>query len=241
VDPAALGTDLRVWGQLDLAGGRVVASRIDRAVPGDSRMLRGMLATIDPAAGLLQVGTLQARAADPATVPVDLGTGAVVRMVLGDRGPDGVWALLAVRDDALRPPDGVTAKLQGRVTRFGNRNSFAVDGVPVNAATASIEGAAYLALGAAVEVSGTMRNGLLLARSVQAEAPEPIEFEGRISAYDSGRRLLTVNGMQLHWSASTVFLHGTWRDLRAGRQVAGIAAWLPGPVGLEVARLQFEN
>lgn len=146
-----------------------------------------------------------------------------------------------MRDDALRPPDNVTAQLQGRVTQFTNSKTFALDGVPVDATVASVEGAAYLALGAAVEVSGTMRRGELLAHEVHAEAPEPVEFEGRITAYDGALQLMNVGGLQLHWSTSTVFTRGAPRDLRVGRVVAGVGAWGAGQARVDVTRLQIET
>jgi hypothetical protein len=174
-------------------------------------------------------------------VPATLRPGAVVRAVLGPRGADGVWELLAVRDDALRPPDNVTAQLEGRVTQFDSARSFALDGVAVDATLATVEGAAYLALGAAVEVSGTMRRGVLVAREVHAAAPEPVEFEGRIEACDAALQVMTLGGRQLHWSASTVFTRGTARDLHAGQQVAGLGVWGAGQVQVEVSRLQVGN
>jgi hypothetical protein len=190
VDLMAPNLALRVWGQLDLAGGRITATRVALMVPGDSTMLRGLLGALDPLSGRLQIGTLVARPADPSAVPTIVSTGlrpgAVVRAVLGPRGADGVWELLALRDDALRPPDNVTAQLEGRVTQFDSSRSFALDGVAVDATTATVEGARYLALGAAVEVSGTMRRGVLVAREVHAEAPEPAEHEGRGAAVKGG-------------------------------------------------------
>jgi hypothetical protein len=241
VNLLAPDANLRIWGQLDLAGGRIVATRIARMAPGDSTMLRGLLAAIDHGAGQVQIGTLLARASDPAAVPAALGPGSVVRAVLGARGADGVWELLAVRDDALRPPDNVTAKLQGRVTALQSASSFAVDGVPVNAAAATVQGAAYLVLGASAEVSGTMRSGVLVAREVSAEAPEPVEFEGRLDTCDRTLRLMTLGGLQLHWSEATVFTRGAPRDLRAGQMVAGVGVWAPGQTRVEITRLQIEN
>lgn len=241
VDLLAPALQLRVWGQLDLAGGRIAASRIALGTPGDSPMLRGLLGALDPSTGQLQIGTLVARPASPGTVPDGLRPGAVVRAVLGARGSDGVWALQSVRDDALRPPDNVAVQLSGRVTQFDSARSFALDGVAVDATLATVEGAAYLALGAAVEVAGTMRRGVLVAREVHAEAPEPVEFEGRLDAYDPALQLMTLGGLALHWSASTVFARGTARDLRAGRKVAGVGVWGPGLTQLEVTRLQIEG
>lgn len=241
VDLLAPNTPLRIWGQLDLAGGRIVATRVARMAAGESPMLRGLLAAVDHGTGQLQIGTLLARASNPAIVAAALIAGSVVRAVLGTQGPDGVWELLAVRDDALRPPDNVNANLEGRVTQFDSVNSFALDGVPVNATAAIVEGAAYLVLGAAVEVSGTVRGGVLVAREVHAQASEPLEFEGRLDAYDKTLHLMTLGGLQLHWSDTTVFTRGTPRDLRAGRVVAGVGVWGPGQVRLEVTRLQIEN
>ncbi|MFX7992916.1 hypothetical protein ABTK58_20645, partial [Acinetobacter baumannii] len=39
--PGAAGTpaEVQVWGQLDLAGGRILASRLERALPTDTPML----------------------------------------------------------------------------------------------------------------------------------------------------------------------------------------------------------
>ncbi len=241
VDPAAPTADWRVWGQLDLAGGRVVATRIARMAPGDSLMLRGLLGAVDADTGQVQIGALVARTSDPAVVPASLRAGAFVRAVLGNQGSDGVWTLLAVRDDALRLLDNVNAELEGRVTRVDSATRFAVDGVPVDATLAHVEGAPFLVLGAAVEVSGTARRGVLVARTVKAEAPEPVEFEGRLSAYDGALHLMTLGGLQLHWSASTVFTRGSSRELRAGRMVAGVGVWGPGQLRLEVTRLQIEN
>lgn len=241
VDLLAPHLALRVWGQLDFAGGRIAATRITRMPAGDSPMLRGLLAAIDSATSQLQIGALVARPGNPAVLPATLAVGAVVRAVLGTQGSDGVWELLAVRDDALRLPDNVAARLDGRVTRIDNARSFAVDGVAVDASTASIEGAAYLVLGAAVEVSGTARRGVLVAREVHAEAPEPVEFEGRLSACDNALQLMTLGGLQLHWSASTVFTRGSARDLRVGRTVAGLGLWSAGHTQVEATRLQIAN
>jgi hypothetical protein len=241
VDLLASDLPLRVWGQLDLAGGRIVATRIALMAAGDSTMLRGLLGALDPVTGQLQIGALAARPVNPAVVPAALRPGAVVRAVLGARGADGVWELLAVRDDALRLPDNVSALLQGRVTRFDSAASFALDGVPVDATAATVEGAAYLGLGAAVEVSGMARRGVLVAREVHAEAPEPVEFAGRLVACDASQQLMTVAGLQVHWSASTVFTQGSARDLHVGCLVAGVGLWGPGEISLEATRLQIGN
>ncbi len=239
VGAGGTGRTLRVWGQLDLARGRVVASRVALARPGDTTMLRGLLAAIDAAQGLVQVGSLQARAGDASVLPAGLSAGAVVRLVLGEQGDDGVWDLLSAREDAVRPPDGLATQLDGWVTQFSSAAQFMLDGVAVDARTARVEGAAYLGLGAKVSASGTMRAGVLVARELAAEAPEPVEFEGRIDSVNLARQTLSVAGTTLHWSSTTRFTRGTPSALRVGRQVAGVGRWGDGQVMLEASRLSI--
>ena len=240
--PGASGapTDVQVWGQLDLVAGRIVASRLARRQPGHAPMLRGVLGTLDRAAGTLQVGPLVARAASPGLIPTGLAEGAVVRLVLGQMLADGSWELLAARDDALRPPDGLKTELEGRVTQFSSVKQFALDGVPVDASRAQIEGAAQFQLGAEVEVHGTMRRGVLVATEVSAQAPEPLELAGRIVALDAGSQTFLLNGWQVRWDASTRFSRGNSSALRVGRTVALRARWRPGDTALLALQITLE-
>jgi hypothetical protein len=52
---------------------------------------------------------------------------------------------------------------------------------------------------------------------------------------------MTVAGLQVHWSASTVFTQGSARDLHVGCLVAGVGLWGPGEISLEATRLQIGN
>ncbi|MCV2369083.1 DUF5666 domain-containing protein [Roseateles oligotrophus] len=235
------GRNLRVWGQLDLARSEVVASRVALARPGDTDMLRGLLSGIDRAAGTVQVGSLQAYAADAALLPAGLELGAVVRLVVGAARTDGSLALLALREDAVHPPEGSRVELAGRVTQFSSAQRFALDGVAVDASQALFEGLANLAAGAEASVSGRMIGGVLVASEVHAQAAEPLEFSGRIDALDVLRQTISVGGMLLHWSSATRFVSSSAKDLRVGRQLAGLARWVPGQAALEASRLSVEK
>ncbi|MFX7800683.1 hypothetical protein ABTK24_19515, partial [Acinetobacter baumannii] len=85
-------------------------------------------------------------------IPADLSPGSVVRLVLDAPAADGSWLLLQARNDALRPPDGLETELQGRITQLSSVQRFALDGVPVDASQAQIEGLAQLQTGAGAEV-----------------------------------------------------------------------------------------
>lgn len=232
--PGAAGAppDVQVWGQLDLVAGRIVASRLAVRTPNTAPMLRGLLTAVDRASGWLQVGPLLARATSGSAIASGLADGAVARLTLGAPLPDGSWELIEARDDALRPPDGVQAELEGHVTQFSNARQFSLDGVPVDASRAQVEGLAQLQLGASVEVHGSMRQGVLVATEVSAQAAEPLELAGSITALDAGSQTFLLHGWQLRWDATTRFSNGSSAGLRVGRQVAVRARWKPGSAAL---------
>lgn len=240
--PGAAGTpaDVQVWGRLDLVEGRIIASRLAVRTPPVAPMLRGVLTSVDRSSGWVQVGPLMARAQDGGAIPSGLAAGAVVRLTLGDALPDGSWQLLQARDDALRPPDGAKAELEGQVTQFTSTRQFALDGVPVDASRAQIEGLAQLQLGASAEVNGTMRDGVLVATEVSAQAAEPLELAGSITALDAGSQTFLLHGWQVRWDASTRFTGGSSAGLRAGRQVALRARWRPGDAALLALQITLE-
>lgn len=238
--PGAAGTPpaVQVWGQLDLAAGRIIATRLERALPNDAVMLRGVLG--DRGADWLQVGTLLARATDASIIPTGLAAGAVVRLVLGAPLADGSWLLLQARDDALRPPDGLEAELQGLVTQFTSARQFALDGVPVDASRAQIEGLAQLQAGAAAEVQGAMRDGVLVATEVSAEAPEPLEISGRLSGLDLTHDSFMLKGWRVQWTATTRFGSGGALGLRNGLSLTVRGRWRPGAASLQALQITLD-
>lgn len=240
--PGAAGTPagVRVWGQLDIAGGRIIASRLAVHTPTVAPMLRGVLTRVDRSAGWVQVGPLVARAASGSAIASGLAEGSVVRLTLGEPLPDGSWQLIEARDDALRPPDGLKVELAGQVTQFTSARQFALDGVPVMASRAQVEGLAQLQLGAAVEVQGTMREGVLVATEVSAQAAEPLELAGRITAMDAASQTFVLNGWQVRWDVTTRFSGGTSGGLRVGRQLALRARWRPGSAALQALTIALE-
>lgn len=238
--PGAGGTpaEVRVWGHLDLSAGRIVASRLERAQAQDAPMLRGLLTA--RGADWLQVGPLRAQATDARLIPADLAPGAVVRLVLGAPGPEGSWALLQARDDALRPPDGLAVELEGRVTQVTSARRFALDGVPVDASRAQIAGAAQLLPGAVAEVHGRMRDGVLEATEVAVEAAEPLELSGRVSGLEASLQRFSLKGWQVQWTPATRFSGGTALGLRDGRKLTVKGQGQPGSGTLRALQITLE-
>ena len=223
--PAAIqgGMRLRVWGELDVSGARIVATRVAVAQPAPTFIVRGVLSGLDGATGLLTMGAMQASFAPGATGIASLAVGTVVRASVSPNA-DGSLTLLALRDDALRVPDQVHAEIEGRITRVDSATRFAVDGVEVDAgALASVP--APLLAGAHAAVQGHMSQGLLRASSVEIEPEELVELEGSISAADAVTRSFVVKGVTVVWSNTTRFEGGTATLLKPKRRVAVTGHW----------------
>lgn len=234
------GTRVQAWGQLDSAGGRIVATRLGLAPATQAWVVRGVLTGLDRAQGRIRIGALRATAAPGSAtlIPAGLQLGDVVRARLS---ADGLGTLLSLRGAALQLPDRVAAELEGRITRIDGPRRFAVDGVTVNATGLSLlPAASLLTLGARVAVQGRSAQGVLRAATVRAEPDEPVELEGMISAADAARQTFVLKGLSVAWSASTVFIGGPARLLQARRRVAVVGRWNAERSVLEAQRIHVE-
>ena len=237
------GQVLQVWGQLDVAGGRIVATRVALAPAGSDLAVRGVVSAIDRTSGRAALGLLQLRFAADDTSLVDpaVGLGSVVRVRLlaGAAGLD--LPLLAMQQDALQLPDQVEAEIEGHITRVDSVGRFAVDGVDVDAAASAWAlGAAPLALGQHVAVQGRSANGLLVASKVEADALEWVELEGSITAADRAAQTFVLKGITVSWSDSTRFEGGTAKLLAARRHAAVLGRWTADRTQLVAARIHVE-
>jgi hypothetical protein len=206
------GDVLEVYATLDLAAGRYVASRIERRGSASVYKLRGAVAMLALSAHTITIGRAVidwsgVPPTDPATA---LAPGRLVRVTLATTAVAGVWRAIALTNDMPRPDDRDVAEVEGRVTAFMSASSFAVNGIAVDATTAVLpNGSAGLALGASVEVTGSLRGGVLFASRVQVGGDgggtEPFELNGNIESVDAAAQRFVVRGVTVHWSASTVF------------------------------------
>jgi hypothetical protein len=220
------GDELEVYATLDLAAGRYVASRIERRGSVPAYKLRGAVAALSLAAKTITIGRAvidwsAVPPADPATV---LAPGRLVRVTLASPAAAGVWRATALSNDMPRPDDRELAEVEGRITAFSSASSFAVNGIAVDATTAAFpSGTAGVALGAGVEVVGSLRAGVLIASRVQVNSDdggaEPFELNGRIESVDAPAQRFVLRGVTVQWSASTVFDSTGPAAIAVGRSV----------------------
>lgn len=225
----ALRAGIVVWvyGTLDVANGRIVATRIEPRSNVEFFKVRGSVTALDTAAATLTIGSLRVSygGLSPAPAAGLLAVGRTLHLRVATPSAGGLWPALFI--EAGEPPldDRDAVELEGRVTAFVSPSSFSIDGVPVDATGASFPGGtAGLVVGALVEAEGSLRGGVLVARTVQLEDEEDedeqsVELHGAIESVDAPRRQFVVRGVTVRWSDATRFDSSTAADIVVGRQV----------------------
>jgi Domain of unknown function (DUF5666) len=158
---------------------------------------------------------------------VDLAAGQVVRLRLAASTPVNGRFEVAGFGTALRAlPNIDDARLKGLVTSFVSSASFSVNGRPVDASTATFpNGSAGLRAGARVEVEGSVRAGVLVARKVTFEeesqgSNQTFELRGPITAVDAAAKTFVVRGLTVGTSRPDLrYENGSAANLVVGRAV----------------------
>ena len=232
---------VRVWGRLDTAGNRVVATRIDAAPPSAIGVVRGVLTLLDRVGGLVRIGAFEAHAGPGTAAMADgLAPGAVVR-ARAVPATGGGWALLSLTDDSLVIPDGLQAEIEGTVTQATSGRLFRVDGVAVDASSVFNDSTLAPLPGVRAEVHGRMQAGVLRAQSVAFEAGDTLlEIEGRVSSVDTVARRFVLRGYTVAWGTATRFEGGPASMLRTNRRVAVRGRWNTDRTGVDALSVHIE-
>ena len=237
----ALGDVVEVYGILDPQNGRIVATRIEAEDSASAYKLRGRISSVDTAArsfaingALVSYGGLQA-----AQVPAGLTNGQLVRVRLSTAPVGGLWVATALRG-GRRWPDAITeAKIEGIVTAFDSSSSFSVNGLPVNASAASFpDGSEGVVLGARVEVTGAISEGVLQASTVEIEerrfpGPRVWDLRGEIGRLDTSAKTFALRGITVWYGGSV-----DWRDGSEALLANGLRVRVRGPLAADRTRLE---
>lgn len=214
-----VGTVVRVYGADDGQGG-IHATRLELAGTVQSYKIVGAVTAWDATTATLQIGGATIDVSGIASLPEGLAVGTRVRAVLQTTPAAGVWVATALTaEDHHFQGDHDQAHLNGAITAFTSATSFSVDGTPVDASQAQFpDGQSGLALGAVVEVEGTMSNGTLVASRVSLESEHQglghdIELHGAISGLDTTAMTFMLRGSLVSYAGTVQFLHGTVASL----------------------------
>jgi hypothetical protein len=182
-------------------------------------------------------------------LPPNLGNGLPVRVRLQTTAVAGVWQAVSIRSGVRKVEDHDEARVRGVVTAFTDITSFSVNGLPVttSASTAFPDGSAGIVVGAAVEVEGAIRDGVLVASEVELEGHHAgdddrlNELHGTVSALDTTAQTFVVRGITAHYSGNTSFARGGASDLANGKAVEVKGRLASDGVTLEAKQVKFEQ
>ena len=226
----AAGAVIEVHGLADAATGHITATRVEAAGSATRYKLRGTLAGLNTSAKTFNIGAaaISYAALASTAVPSTLADGVALRVDLATAQSGGFWvaSALGVKGPRSDHANGLGGHVRGKITAFTSATRFTVDGVVVDAGTATFpDGSSGLALGVEVEVDGTVSNGVLVATKVSLESRHHADDSrqwhlfGAITALDTGAKTLVVRGVTVSWGIATSCVGGSVADLAVGRKV----------------------
>jgi|SRR5580765_1172900 len=247
-----VGDVLEVHAQFNTATGHYLAKRIEPEPAATVFKLRGVVASLDPAAKTFMIGgaLIDFSGVAAADLPNRFADGVKVRVRLQTaRNAAGAWVAISIHTGERRVEDHDEAEVHGIITDFTSTASFSVNGLPVDASKAAFpDGTAGIVLGASVEVEGAIVNGVLVAAKVELEDMHKNddrnrnELHGPISNLDTTAKTFVVRGVTVHYdSATTVFKDGKEADLADGKEVEVKGTLSADGTSVQATSIEFEN
>jgi hypothetical protein len=216
------GQTLEVYALFDSGTARYRATRVERRLVAPLYRLRGVVAEIQ--GNTLRIGNALFAFGAAANVPSDLAVGSFVRLfVANDPDAFGRWPVLRFGEVHRSLVDVADVSVKGFVTSLASLADLRVDGRPVDARGAVIEGGP-LAPGLRVEVAGSLRGGVLVAtrvslRSDQFERDRGFELRGPIEQVAANTSLV-LRGVTVGLTDPRLrYEGGAAADLAVGREV----------------------
>ena len=158
--------------------------------------------------------------------------------------PDGSWAVVGFSAAQQSVDDRDEVVIKGLVSTWTSRTSFSIDGRPVDASAAQVDGVP--ALGARVEVEGPVRGGVLRATKVRVRSDDDerergFELRGAIESVNAAQGTFVLRGLTVGTSRSDLrYDNGGPADLAPGRRVEVRGVLDSNGTALEATRIKFE-
>lgn len=203
---------VEVYGYVDPSDGHIQASRIEVfAVQPSAYKLSGTISQIDAINRSATLGQISINWASPTVLPSGINGGDFVRVTLNPNPLGTVWTATKIHYlssplSNLSGSQDYEAEVYGSITSYQSTASFLVNGIPVNATSASISGA--LMAGVFVEVEGRIRSGQLMATKVEVKSSSEIEsqdfeFYGYITNLNSNAKTFELRGETFSYDSNT--------------------------------------
>jgi hypothetical protein len=241
-----VGQILEIHALFDSTSGRYLATRIELEDNASEYRLRGVISQHDGTAKTFRIGdaVINYASADITDVP-SLADGQRVRVRLRvQAGQDtGPWVATRVRR-GVRNIDGVAdARIRGFVNAFASATQFQVNGIPVDATNARVEGT--VREGALVEVRGHVANGTLIASRVKVidrlgDEIQRFELHGQISALDTAAQTFMLREVKVSYANVLEWKDGSAADLADGKEVEVKGLWAEDRSVMRAVVIEFE-
>lgn len=244
----AVGSIYEVWGLIDPANQRFVATRIAPKAAATEYRLRGLVSELDTTARTFRIGSeLVNYAGVPnADVPRTLANGQFVRVTLQTTQVNGAWIVIRLRHSVRTWEPRPDVRVEGVITVFTSAQSFEINGLQIDAANAAFpDGTAGVVLGARVEVEGSIVNGVLVATKVELEDRRDrgrrlLEFRGEMSNLDTTAKTFALRGLTIWYGGTVEYRNGTEATLADGKIVEVKGFISTDHTRVEARRIEFK-
>lgn len=241
-----VGDIVELHGFNEPASNSLNATRVERKQAAEVRFfkLQGAIRSLNTAARTFSFGALSIGFANADLGGLDLNEGLVVRVQLTTAQTSGSRAATRIRVNGLEAQNVDEAEFEGSITAFTSPNQFSVNGVPVTASGIFLPDG--LALGARVEVEGTLVNGVLVAKKIDLENErDPLKFElhGTISALNNATKTFLLRGVTVDYSDPVELKDGIAVDLsNVGSRTIEVKGFLTANgTRVKANEISFEN
>ncbi len=202
------------------SSGQTVATRLEPALSGDARRLRGPVAGIDAHTKRFGIGAALLDYSSAANVPPGLADGQWVHVTLSGASIGGVLGVAAFGPSPTPPADAAHVAVEGLVDAPTVQGLVRIGTISVDASLATIVPApAALVAGAHAEVSGRLVAGVLVADRIKL-----------LTAQEAERRSFQVIGAVGGLSGANFVVRGVAVDASAATYVNGAATMLANGV-----------
>jgi len=247
IDAVQIGDVVEVWGQINVRTGEYIATRIAPRTGATSFELRGTLNAVDNIAQTVTVGNLVIGiSAIPVAQLPALTIGRFVRATLATAPVAGVWPASALTPGNGTLPDRADARWAGRISAFTSTSQFVVNGVAVDASSATFsDGGVGVVLGARVAVIGSTSGDVLKAKRVNVLGDETLAnstfgLHGTIAAWNPALGTLRLHGLTVHVSAQVQYTGGTAADLAVGRAIDVVGTLNAAGTSIDAQSINFD-
>ena len=216
-----VGAVVEVHGFVNPVDNTLTATRIESKANAKVFKLQGVISALNTATKTFTIGTLTISYLT-AVLPssLTLANGSVVRVRLALTPLTGTRTALKVQKFEIDKEDRNEAEVEGIITAFTSTSLFSVNGLPVDASTATFEGGKTgVVLGARVEVEGSIVNGVLVAKKVELEdGADALKFElhGTLSLLNTTAKTFVLRGVTVNYGTATFAIGVTALSLANG-------------------------